>query len=187
MQGSEAMTSPKSSNSESNNAAGPGKGQPAQRGGKTQHVPVPAAPGEKQERDSPTWDEVDAIRKGKSDIDLAERIWQIEKSLIAAIDRERLANMRADQANGELDAAKRELAEERRKREVAEGLEQMAYEQRNAAQSATPAIPDIPSIIRRSTWRTPELRESAARLVANILRKDDDECPPQPPDHFPVS
>jgi hypothetical protein len=47
MQGSEAMTSPKSSNSESNNAAGPGKGQPAQRGGKTQHVPVPAAPGEK--------------------------------------------------------------------------------------------------------------------------------------------
>jgi hypothetical protein len=49
------------------------------------------------------------------------------------------------------------------------------------------AIPDIPSIIRCSTWRTPELRESAARLVANILRPDDAESPPQPPDHFPVA
>jgi hypothetical protein len=79
--------------------------------------------------------------------------------LVRAIERERLANMRATEWE-----------------EAAE-----------AARSATPAIPDIPSIIRRSTWRTPELRESAARLVANILRKDDDECPPQPPDHFPVS
>ena len=30
---------------------------------------------------SPTWDEVDAIRKGKSDIDLAERIWRLEQEL----------------------------------------------------------------------------------------------------------
>ena len=30
---------------------------------------------------SPTWDEVDAIRKGKSDIDLAERIWQLNREL----------------------------------------------------------------------------------------------------------
>jgi len=30
---------------------------------------------------SPTWDEVDAIRKGKSDIDLAERIWQLQQEL----------------------------------------------------------------------------------------------------------
>ena len=30
---------------------------------------------------SPTWDEVDAIRKGKSDIDLAARIWQLEREL----------------------------------------------------------------------------------------------------------
>lgn len=39
---------------------------------------------------SPTWEELDAIRKGKSDIDLAEQVWH-------AIERERLANMRADQ------------------------------------------------------------------------------------------
>lgn len=40
----------------------------------------------------------------------------------------------------------------------------------SADSCALPAIaPDIPSIIRRSTWRTPELRESAANLVANIL------------------
>jgi len=30
---------------------------------------------------SPTWDEVVAIRKGKSDIDRAERIWQLEREL----------------------------------------------------------------------------------------------------------
>jgi len=30
---------------------------------------------------SPTWAEVDAIRKGKSDIDLAARIWQLEREL----------------------------------------------------------------------------------------------------------
>ena len=33
---------------------------------------------------SPTWEEVDAIRKGKSDIDLAERIWQLERELAQA-------------------------------------------------------------------------------------------------------
>jgi len=38
---------------------------------------------EKEKRASPTWDEVDAIRKGKSDIDLAERIWQLERELAA--------------------------------------------------------------------------------------------------------
>src|SRR3990167_7402813 len=42
---------------------------------------------EKQERDSPTWDEVDAIRKGKSDIDLAERIWKLERELADTADR----------------------------------------------------------------------------------------------------
>jgi hypothetical protein len=31
--------------------------------------------------DSPTWEELDAIRAGKSDIDLAERIWQLERQL----------------------------------------------------------------------------------------------------------
>src|SRR3990167_5481932 len=45
------------------------------------------SPGEKQERDSPTWDEVDAIRKGKSDIDLAERIWKLQYELADTADR----------------------------------------------------------------------------------------------------
>ena len=33
---------------------------------------------------SPTWREIDAIRTGKSDIDLAERIWQLERQLAEA-------------------------------------------------------------------------------------------------------
>ena len=51
-------------------------------------------PGEKLQRDSPTWDEVDAIRKGKSDIDLAERIWQLERELaeMSAINHRLAAN-----------------------------------------------------------------------------------------------
>ena len=50
-------------------------------------------------------------------------------------------------------------------------------------------VADIPTVIRRSTWRTPDLRESAARLVSNILRTDEDKAlgPPVPPDHFPVA
>jgi hypothetical protein len=64
------MTSPKSSNSEV-----PGGFEETFR----KAFEEEERRGEKQERDSPTWDEVDAIRKGKSDIDLAEEIWRLRE------------------------------------------------------------------------------------------------------------
>jgi hypothetical protein len=43
-----------------------------------------AKPSSEKDRPSPTWEEVDAIRKGKSDIDLAEEIWQLRRELAGA-------------------------------------------------------------------------------------------------------
>ena len=40
---------------------------------------LPPAQSEKEAAQSPTWDEVDAIRKGKSDIDLAQEIWRLRR------------------------------------------------------------------------------------------------------------
>jgi hypothetical protein len=90
------------------------------------------APSEKQERDSPTWDEVDAIRKGKSDIDLAERIWQLQRELAELSDQ--LQDVRDARDNAEREA--------------------------NALRSATPAMTPNPEmvelariVLRRSTRR----------------------------------
>jgi len=55
---------------------------------------------------SPTWREIDAIRTGKSDIDLAERIWQLERQLAEAlVDAERyrwLQSQGCDNAYGKV-------------------------------------------------------------------------------------
>lgn len=65
-----------------------------------------AAPGEKRERDSPLWDEVDAILKGKSDIDLAERIWRLERELAAERERADMNYDHCKRADEERDAAR---------------------------------------------------------------------------------
>ena len=47
--------------------------------GAPQPEPSPQQASGKEAAQSPTWDEVDAIRKGKSDIDLAQEIWRLRR------------------------------------------------------------------------------------------------------------
>jgi hypothetical protein len=115
------MTSPKSSSGESNNAGNNSEAdgvrsaprQPSEPGGQglapLRSAPSPA-PSEKP-RASPTWDEVDAIRKGKSDLDLAERIWHLERELADTADRLEVCGKMLNGVAEVRDEVKAELAQ----------------------------------------------------------------------------
>jgi len=101
------------------------------------------APSEPQPSDTP---ETDSVHYGcalyESDVeryrDMAEHARQLERELNAAVDRERLANMRADQAE-----EAREAAQEVAGRET---LKANYWKDKASAVSATPTISGIPLV-----------------------------------------